>query len=129
MGVADRVNLGLIPSSEMSWYTACNAPKPRSGGWLHVHTNVDRKKATNEGSDETTAEIDSNIIINCWDELKYDSWKDWTIYCARTMLGHLTTLHESDGPWTVTARHLEFVKSYGPKVDHLVLDLECRPAQ
>jgi len=34
--VADRVNLGLIPSSEMSWDTACKALKSVSGGMLHT---------------------------------------------------------------------------------------------
>ncbi|CAH1786073.1 unnamed protein product, partial [Owenia fusiformis] len=39
-GVADRVNLGLIPSSEQGWEIACAALKPHSGGILHVHNNV-----------------------------------------------------------------------------------------
>ncbi|KAL9816413.1 putative transferase [Arabidopsis thaliana] len=38
-GVADRVNLGLIPSSEGSWVTAIQALRPE-GGILHVHGNV-----------------------------------------------------------------------------------------
>ena len=39
-GVADRVNLGLIPSSEPSWIVACAALKYDTGGTLHVHGNV-----------------------------------------------------------------------------------------
>lgn len=38
--MADRVNLGLIPSSESSWLTACAALKSHSGGVLHVHATV-----------------------------------------------------------------------------------------
>ncbi|XP_014254535.1 tRNA wybutosine-synthesizing protein 2 homolog [Cimex lectularius] len=38
-GVADRVNLGLIPSSRCSWETACDALLP-SGGILYIHENV-----------------------------------------------------------------------------------------
>ena len=38
-GTADRVNLGLIPSSEAGWPTAVAALRAR-GGWLHVHANV-----------------------------------------------------------------------------------------
>lgn len=34
------MNLGLIPSSEGSWDTACAALKPEVGGILHVHGNV-----------------------------------------------------------------------------------------
>ncbi len=40
MGTADRVNLGLIPSSEAGWSVACAALNPRTGGVLHVHGNV-----------------------------------------------------------------------------------------
>ncbi|XP_070566297.1 tRNA wybutosine-synthesizing protein 2 homolog isoform X2 [Ptychodera flava] len=39
-GVADRVNLGLIPSSEDGWPVACAALKPSTGGILHIHGNV-----------------------------------------------------------------------------------------
>lgn len=39
-GVADRVMLGLIPSSEAAWPAALAALRPASGGWLHVHANV-----------------------------------------------------------------------------------------
>ena len=38
--MADRVNLGLIPSSEAGWLTACAALKTESGGVLHVHAAV-----------------------------------------------------------------------------------------
>ena len=40
-GVADRVNLGLIPSSRDGWPLALDALGAR-GGWLHVHANVDK---------------------------------------------------------------------------------------
>jgi len=39
-GVANRVNLGLIPSSEGSWDVACAALNPERGGILHIHGNV-----------------------------------------------------------------------------------------
>lgn len=39
-GVADRVSLGLIPSSRIGWEAAVASLKPSSGGWLHVHYNV-----------------------------------------------------------------------------------------
>ena len=39
-GIADRVNLGLLPSSEAGWPAACAALNPSSGGWLHIHGNV-----------------------------------------------------------------------------------------
>lgn len=39
-GIADRVNLGLLPTSETGWPTACAALKTKTGGWLHIHGNV-----------------------------------------------------------------------------------------
>lgn len=46
-GVADRVNLGLIPSSEDAWPVACQVLKP-SGGILHVHGNVNIRTGDGE---------------------------------------------------------------------------------
>ena len=37
-GIANRVNLGLIPSSEVAWSAAVRSLRPE-GGWLHVHMN------------------------------------------------------------------------------------------
>ncbi|XP_023718036.1 tRNA wybutosine-synthesizing protein 2 homolog isoform X3 [Cryptotermes secundus] len=37
--IADRVNLGLLPSCEASWQTACKVLKS-TGGVLHIHGNV-----------------------------------------------------------------------------------------
>ena len=47
--VADRVLLGLIPTSEMSWATGVRALKA-SGGWMHIHENVA------EGEEQVMAE-------------------------------------------------------------------------
>ncbi|CAL8466532.1 g6068 [Coccomyxa elongata] len=37
---ADRVILGLLPSSSCGWRTALRALRPMTGGWLHLHHNV-----------------------------------------------------------------------------------------
>ncbi|MGY8755272.1 MAG: class I SAM-dependent methyltransferase [Candidatus Poseidoniales archaeon] len=42
-GIADRVILGLIPSSEATWNLAVDCLKPE-GGIIHVHMNVDERK-------------------------------------------------------------------------------------
>ena len=42
-GVADRVILGLLPSSEPAWKAAVHCLKD-SGGWLHVHMNVEEEQ-------------------------------------------------------------------------------------
>ena len=50
-GVADRCHLGLLPSSEAVWQHALACLKP-SGGWLHIHMNVE-KENVQAWSDET----------------------------------------------------------------------------
>ncbi|GIM07394.1 hypothetical protein Vretimale_11539 [Volvox reticuliferus] len=40
VGVADRVLLGLLPSSRGGWEVAIRALRPDTGGWLHLHHNV-----------------------------------------------------------------------------------------
>lgn len=59
-GVADHVNLGLIPSSEAGWLVACAALRLDRGGWLHVHGNVtssikDQKGIVNSKLSESLA--------------------------------------------------------------------------
>ena len=41
--MADRVHLGIIPSSEKAWQSAINCLKS-SGGRLHIHMNVEEEK-------------------------------------------------------------------------------------
>uniref|UniRef100_A0A915C1V2 tRNA(Phe) (4-demethylwyosine(37)-C(7)) aminocarboxypropyltransferase n=1 Tax=Parascaris univalens TaxID=6257 RepID=A0A915C1V2_PARUN len=47
-GVADRVNMGLVPSSRPYWLTGCRCLKS-TGGILHIHEAIKLKAA---GSDE-----------------------------------------------------------------------------
>ncbi|XP_071795743.1 tRNA wybutosine-synthesizing protein 2 homolog isoform X2 [Asterias amurensis] len=84
-GVADRVNLGLIPSSKDGWPVACAALKPQTGGMLHIHGNVtshSQTKKTNSGpnpphhavgspsgkrtaTDNASLEDDDSMETNC----------------------------------------------------------------
>jgi len=53
VNVADRVNLGLLPSSEAGWHTACAALRSDCGGVLHIHATVtSRKLKSTPKSDE-----------------------------------------------------------------------------
>lgn len=54
-------------------------------------------------------------------------WLVWASIVADRMQELLAQCNAGTG-WKVMVRHLEHVKSYGPHVDHLVVDLECRPA-
>ena len=104
--------LGLIPSSEISWQTAVHALKLETGGFLHIHGNVDVNKTKK---------------LNKTDNYK-EEWVEWSNN-VRDKIKELLRVRSDSNDWNVLVRHIEYVKSYGPRVDHLVLDLECRPKQ
>ena len=153
--MADHVNLGLIPSSEAGWPVACAALRSDKGGWLHVHGNVTSGLTHSEttvsslSSPETSflsnvtekpstasycievshssehSPIKDNEIPSCNKEMKTE-WLDWGEYVTQTLLQHLKKSHDYQN-WNVQIRHIEHVKSYAPHIDHVVLDVECRP--
>jgi len=92
-GCADRVNLGLIPSSSQGWPLACAALKPR-GGWLHVHDNVHE-----------------------------DAVVAWVSELAAIIAKMGAGEGEGREKWQVVVAHVEKVKSYAPRVMHVVADL------
>ncbi len=104
-GIADRVNLGLIPSSAVGWPAVCNAIsshcqataalRPDRGGWLHVHENV--------------------TSVSGGERVAWDAHGAMVAGQLHTLLG---AAH--GGAWTVAVRHVEPVKSYAPHIHHLV---------
>ena len=92
--VADRVSLGLLPSSRGGWEAAVRVLS-RRGGTLHVHYNVNAAD------------------IECWVE---------------EMLATFTSLFRAAGKeMTLDCTHVEKVKSYAPRVFHIVADVTCTP--
>ncbi|PIK60631.1 tRNA wybutosine-synthesizing protein 2-like protein, partial [Apostichopus japonicus] len=73
--VADRVNLGLIPSSECSWPVACAALKP-SGGTLHIHGNVE-----SHSSEQKRPREESRTAIGASDKLNEETV---SVNCSRS---------------------------------------------
>lgn len=149
--IADRVNLGLIPTADISYKTAVFALKDASGGILHIHGNVRRSKATKDSSrifncksdncgdriqenknkfvtDKYIPTVDqilfhSNPIIS---DTKYEEWIEWSCKTAEK-IGRLLILKDREKYWELTLMHIEHVKAFAPFVDHLVLDLKCTP--
>lgn len=120
-GFADRVNLGLIPSSEEGWLTACRMLKRETGGVLHIHQNVTSPlPVTTAGSllDSDTRRVSRRSADR-------EVWHTWAEDAARTISSLL--LEATGAHWTTKIQHIEHVKSYAPHVHHIVLDLECRP--
>ncbi|KAJ1480574.1 S-adenosyl-L-methionine-dependent methyltransferase [Baffinella frigidus] len=94
-GIADRVLLGLLPSSEYAWPIAVACLK-EGGGVLHVHENV--------------SEADQQAWV-----MRLEA----EIRAAGARLGRR---------WTVSCGHVERVKTFAPRVWHLVADVSCSPA-
>ncbi|XP_068553103.1 tRNA wybutosine-synthesizing protein 2 homolog [Anas acuta] len=148
--VADRVNLGLIPSSEEGWPVACRVLKKGTGGVLHIHHNVEALPASSclqpavprneqrppgdsssgewedgqremQSPKETEGSGKERLAARVRPE-----WQRWAEATAARIRGLLEELHGQ--PWRTSILHIEAVKSYAPHVHHIVLDLECRPA-
>ncbi|XP_018426951.1 PREDICTED: tRNA wybutosine-synthesizing protein 2 homolog [Nanorana parkeri] len=112
--VADRVNLGLIPTSEAGYPKACKVLKKNLGGVLHIHHNVNCFL----GSRGLDAEEDTC----CWRTL---AWRKWAESAEIKIKAMLAEVHGT--PWQTQILQVKKVKSYAPHVDHVVLDLDCRP--
>lgn len=108
--VADRVYLGLIPTSRGSWSVACRALKQDTGGILHIHDNV----STFGGKDKRAKQQ----LVDCW---KANAVKELELIFSQ--------LYSNCSKWSVTALNVTKVKSYAPHIDHLVLDVACYPVQ
>ena len=91
----DRVSLGLLPSSEGGWWTAVQALRKATGGWLHVHGNVPAKEV--------------------------EVWTIWLCGCLFKMVQKLE--HAPKHKWSVVCTHVEKVKSFAPTVNHYVADV------
>ncbi|CAK6964695.1 tRNA wybutosine-synthesizing protein 2 homolog [Scomber scombrus] len=120
--VADRVNLGLIPSSEGGWPIACRLLKKTTGGILHIHQNVTSplpNTAPIPAIDDATQRVSGKKA----DREVWQAWADDTAKSITSMLKDLT-----GASWITNIQHIEHVKSYAPHIHHIVLDLECRPS-
>ncbi|NXF59219.1 TYW2 protein, partial [Ciccaba nigrolineata] len=129
--VADRVNLGLIPSSEEGWPVACRVLKKDTGGVLHIHHNVETLPAP--APPQLQAERGSPEAQHPTEDCRKGTpgvrirpeWQRWAEAAATRIQGLLAELHGQ--LWHTSILHIQAVKSYAPHVHHLVLDLECRP--
>ncbi|XP_040178672.1 tRNA wybutosine-synthesizing protein 2 homolog [Rana temporaria] len=115
--VADRVNLGLIPTSEAGYPIACKLLKKKSGGVLHIHHNVNCFLGK-QGLDAEDAEEK----LCSWRTL---AWRKWAESVEIKIQSMLTEVQGT--PWQTKVLQVKKVKSYAPHVDHVVLDLDCRP--
>lgn len=116
VGVADRVNLGLIPSSEGSWETACRCLKS-SGGTLVVHGNVNSLSIEPRVLSLATSFKEKYPVREVW-----CMWSEMVRISFQEILKKVHTMN-----WVVETKHFERVKSYAPHINHLVVELFCSP--
>ena len=88
-----HVNLGLLPSSKLSWRVAVAMLDTKRQGWIHVHENVDVKDV--------------------------DSMKNEVEKTFQDLLYTIDGGHER----RVCVVHVERVKMYAPGVVHCVFDI------
>eukprot|EP00466_Bigelowiella_natans_P014454 jgi/Bigna1/85298/estExt_fgenesh1_pg.C_30173 len=106
MEVADRVNLGLLPTAEDGFEAACRALKQK-GGMLHIHGNAHVDAQSPQEKDIQRR--------------KY----------ARKLIAELREVLEDVKPgprWQLTVMNITRVKSYAPRVEHVVVDVKVSQA-
>lgn len=155
-GVADHINLGLIPSCEEYWISAADILKP-SGGVMHVHGNITSFTKGQHFSiecemclyllQEMSVDYLTASIEHCLSDFKLVSgnkvsaektnggnvkwkkfeWFVWGLHVSHSFCEHLSDVKKSR--WTVQPSSLHRVKAYAPRIDHLVIDICCRSAE
>ncbi|XP_044514025.1 tRNA wybutosine-synthesizing protein 2 homolog [Gracilinanus agilis] len=129
--IANRVNLGLIPTSEEGWPTACQVLRQDTGGILHIHQNVesfpgkDLQLPSSSEAGEKLQIAARNSGRQTLAKVPKLEWRKWAEVVAVRIRDLLLQLHGK--PWETQILHIQPVKSYAPHVDHIVLDLDCRP--
>ncbi|KAG1699390.1 tRNA wybutosine-synthesizing protein 2 [Nymphon striatum] len=123
--IADRVYLGLIPSSKVGWKAACMALKHNSGGVLHIHHNVTTKIPSTD-AENCDFQDSENIKDKSVKERKRAIRSQFGEEICMDIMKIFNILYNK--PWTVELLHVEFVKQYAPHVDHVVFDVLCTPS-
>ena len=95
-----HVNLGLLPHARDSWQTSVKILDSVTGGWLHVHENVNMKDLKSRRV-EIVREIGKLVAADV----------------------------TKRGQWETSCCHLEEVKTYAPGVMHCVFDIHILPAR
>ena len=108
MESVDRVILGLIPTSQCGYETACRHINRSSGGWLHIHGTVNSKPV-------------AMATLG-----KRHCWKNWGEQVCKDITDLLQAGSHDHGGWITRVAHIEHVKNYAPHIDHIVVDIECR---
>lgn len=111
--VANRVQMGLIPSSLHCLDVACRALNPvtRTPLYLHIHENVNYR----EWVPETDMDRTTKVAIG------RQRWSQKVVDAVRRTIAQV----HPQVQWQVEAAEVNLVKPYAPHIDHLVADIRC----
>ncbi len=126
--MADRVNLGLIPTAESSYSAAVAALRQDAGGVLHIHGNVKWEQEQQQEGEMETEALSTTVRQGPEFSCKHPEWRAWALETAeriRSLWEECKKDSSSSPEAKVTMLLVTKIKSYAPRVDHLVLDLKC----
>ncbi|EAN32460.1 Methyltransferase TYW3 family protein [Theileria parva strain Muguga] len=134
VGEADKILLGLLPSSRVGWIPAIAAVNTMHGGIVYVH-GLSRKKKGPIIESITTLEDWEEVGEFCYTTKQYEEDKKHDCDCEVFSLYVLRSFHElcRNHPyeryisWKLTVLHVETVKRYSPHKYHQVVDLKITP--
>ncbi|KAL8437363.1 hypothetical protein ACSSS7_000958 [Eimeria intestinalis] len=145
VGKVDRLSLGLIPSSEEAWPTAVSLLNDSKGGILHIHgvapleavedeccavyVHPDQQEGeaappapcASDYNKKTDMQVGGNCKLGRRLRFAQHALKQVAKLVSQKAV-------KTKGPWEVSIRHVEKVKSYAPKLFHFVVDIEARPS-
>ncbi|OWF54180.1 tRNA wybutosine-synthesizing protein 2 homolog [Mizuhopecten yessoensis] len=103
--------------------------KTRSDHETLEETKASGRRATyrSHTSVEITCTCTNKTSKSSASKISRKDWNLWAEGVAKTISQLCTQVHKDNNQWTARIDHIEHVKSYAPHIDHLVLDLECRP--
>lgn len=153
LGAADRVSLGLIPSSQEAWPVAVALLSDVRGGTLHIHgvapleevkeaakapvqlaVSVHPRDAAGDAATAVCTEIRATITTaddvdaavggNCRLGQRLQFAQE-ALKSVAELVREKAVRGRTD--WRVYIHHVERVKSYAPKLFHFVVDIVAQP--
>lgn len=133
---ADRVMLGLLPSSRDGWKLGVSVLK-LAGGIMHVHENVHERLLVKPNPTEAGS---SSVFETARDVPTAELTVETDGYFPDFLVRRMKVLFQEHDerrvleqglssqslpPMDVRVTHVEIVKSYAPRVYHIVVDLIC----
>ncbi|KAL0175926.1 hypothetical protein M9458_028256, partial [Cirrhinus mrigala] len=106
--LADRVNLGLIPSSEEGWPVACRLLKRDTGGTLHIHQNVTTPLHHEPPEHSSAIDVEEGSSMEESSPRIQRDMEVWTAWASDTARRISTLLSDITGSkWRTNIKHIE----------------------